>query len=109
MGKIWGSDLPTDGKTFLWRVIQHGIFTGNRARRIGKSDGICGFRKIAAELVPHIFSTHCKARMSWDSTTRFHDRNARAGASIVNGSLVGLLDGALASRPVAVAHLFVIS
>lgn len=109
MKKIWGSDLPTDGKKFLWWVLQDGLFTGSRARRIGKRDEIYGFCKIVVESVLHIFSTCCKARVSWDSTTCYHDKNTGVGASMVDGSLVGLLDGALASRPVVVACLSMIS
>lgn len=109
MGKIWSSDLPTDGKTFLWRVLNDSLFTGSRAKRIGKSNCICGYCKVGAETVHHIFSKCRKAIDAWDSTARYHDRNADSGAIIVEYSLLVLIDSALAARPEAVARLFVIS
>lgn len=33
--------------------------------------------------------------------TCYHDRSVGAGATIIHGSLVGLIDGALAARPEA--------
>lgn len=109
MGKVWGSDFPTDGKTFMWRVLKCSLFIGSRARWIGKSNGMSRYCKVDENLVLHIFSKYRKAMDYWNSKTYYHNTGARLGATIVDGFLVGLVVRALIARPEEIARLFVIS
>lgn len=62
---LWTSDLSLNAKTFIWRILAQGLFSGTRALRIGKSNGECQLCAPSMESVPHIFFDCSHARRCW--------------------------------------------
>lgn len=106
--KIWDSDLTTTGKTFLRQVLKNALLIGMRARRIGKEDGICGYCNQGLKSVRHIFFNCPKAILSWNGTTNFHDPESSGLTVLAARDLIDMVDGALPTRPMSVALLFLI-
>lgn len=61
---VWSSDLSLKAKTFIWRVLAQGLFSGTRALKIGKGNGLCILCS-TQESIPHIFFDCCHAKMCW--------------------------------------------
>lgn len=106
--KLWASDLPTDGKTFIWQILKIGLFTGARAKTIGKGDGFCEYCLCGVESVPHTFFDCIRAKHCWNSTAQYHSKGSNAKKTLDSFSLISLIDGALIPRPREVAELFLI-
>lgn len=43
--KLLGSDLTIRSKIFLWQITMHGLYTQERARRLGHGDGCCSLSR----------------------------------------------------------------
>lgn len=62
--KLWLSDLSTRAKTFIWRVLAQGLFTGIQAARIGIDIGECKLCYGTIENIPHLFHD-CEFALCW--------------------------------------------
>lgn len=69
--KIWASNLMTLGKNFLRKILKIALFSGSRARRIGKGFGLCEYCKQSMEFVKHTFFDCPKAAQSWNNTANY--------------------------------------
>lgn len=106
--KLWASDLPMEGKTFIWQILKIGLFSRARAKTIGKSDGLCNYYLFGVETVGHIFFDFIRAQHYWNSTTRYYAKHLDDKTTMDSPSLIAMIDGALAPCPQEVSKPFVI-
>ncbi|KAL3681966.1 hypothetical protein R1sor_024922 [Riccia sorocarpa] len=64
---LWSGAAPMRNKIWIWRMLQKGLFTLDRAKKWGKSDGICMFCQQEEESLTHLFwdCRRLRARIQW--------------------------------------------
>ncbi|KAL3678154.1 hypothetical protein R1sor_021110 [Riccia sorocarpa] len=91
--KLWQSTLYPWDKLFLWRVINKGFFTLERAATIGFSTPRCTRCNQGTENIEHLFYGCSMVKYSWDKLENLHN-TARGGGGLIT-SLIQLLEKAV--------------
>lgn len=63
--KLWGSDLTWRENVFLWEVIMNGMYTTERANKMGHGDGLCSLYPGSTKIVDHLLYQCLKAQRRW--------------------------------------------
>ncbi|CAM6117704.1 unnamed protein product [Calypogeia fissa] len=106
--KLWHSDLPTRGKTFLWRILAHGLYTGARAFKLGFTDVNCLCCPDRLESISHIFLECKHATASWNSLRRMHTKATGFQAFPTCITFLAVLDCCLEVKSRNSAFLFLL-
>ncbi|KAL3697642.1 hypothetical protein R1sor_011718 [Riccia sorocarpa] len=98
---LWQAPLFTRDKLWVWRVLNKGFFTMERAATMGMAEPICGRCKAATENVDHLFYMCSETKRQWEQLECLHNR--ATGSSIQSTSLLGLLEVSLRPENAAFA------
>ncbi|KAL3689358.1 hypothetical protein R1sor_015667 [Riccia sorocarpa] len=65
--KLWQAHITYRRKTWLWKLLQRGLFTWSRAKEMGVAEGVCCRCHQAVESIEHLFWTCRKnQRCKWE-------------------------------------------
>ncbi|KAL3679359.1 hypothetical protein R1sor_022315 [Riccia sorocarpa] len=65
LNRLWQSKLPHKDKLWLWKVIQYGLPTADRALKWGKGDAMCHRCQQHPELLEHLLWSCNKTVENW--------------------------------------------
>ncbi|KAL3694931.1 hypothetical protein R1sor_008582 [Riccia sorocarpa] len=90
---LWKCRGTLRSKLWVWRVLKHGFFTGERAERMGVSNDPCRRCGRTSESISHLFWSCSQAELIWD---KLRNRSARANSSFrIHGNILDTIDEAL--------------
>lgn len=106
--KFWGTDLSRRSKHFLWQICVGGLFTQERALKLGRGDGFCKSCPGIIEDPDHIFY-HCQqAQRGWASNALYYEADPSNNSLIHTNSFIDILDEALDKSPQGTTRIYVI-
>jgi hypothetical protein len=105
---LWAADIALKGRTFLWRVLANGLFTGARANKIIPGSGICMYCNQELETITHLFFTCPYAQEVWQHTARFYGAPLHNNLVSSSQSFIELLDQCLGSKAVDTARILIL-
>lgn len=106
--RLWGSDLTQRAKTFLWYICKNGLFTQERAQKIGKSDDSCKSCFDTQESPEHIFFDCLHARRAWAGNAILFIEDPTISSLATTTSFIDILDDVLGKSANDIAALFIV-
>jgi hypothetical protein len=92
---LWDADIALRGRTFIWRILAHGLFTGEQASKIITGAGTCTHCQAHLETIPHIFFECPFARDIWRQTAIYYGASSTDNLIGNFNKLVEILDHCL--------------
>jgi hypothetical protein len=106
--RLWESDISYRGRIFLWRILAQGLFTSERAFKLGRDTGLCSFCRLYTESVKHLFFECSQITKIWLEVLQFFKTPADRIDGLLSSSFLKLLDYSLGKRTDQTARLLVI-
>ncbi|KAL3700210.1 hypothetical protein R1sor_018232 [Riccia sorocarpa] len=105
---LWSARLYPRGKLWVWKILNKGFFTMERAAAMGVEDPVCTRCKTRTENIDHMFLLCERVRRKWEDLAYLQQRESGRG-DLGETSLVMLVEKKLPSDNLATMCCFIVA
>lgn len=93
---------------FLWKITMHGLYTMERASKLGHEDGFYSIFPGQLETPKHIFFNYCKANRGLAGNAIYFESDPYSSYLVNIPSFIDILDSSLSKTPIGTTRIFVV-